>query len=287
MTTAHRLALVCALLGSGLLAACNGAISQQAAIEATLTMDALSVVVQSTLAAAPAGLPTLPQQPAPPSATPQPPAPADTPTPEATAAPAIPQAAISENTNCRSGPGTVYDLVYSALAGSQFTIIAGSAVPEYVVIEIPGKPGQTCWLWTRYASLSGDVNSLPKQAPPPTPTPSAGFTVEYNGINSCVGWGIGFKITNNGGLTLKSVKVTVEDTDTSITISDSSNEFDKQLGCTIDTAIPELDPGDKGYAYAYDFAYDPSGHELKGKVTACSEPGLGGQCSTRSVTFEP
>ena len=287
MTTTRRLALVCALLGSGLLASCNGASSQQAAIEATLTMDALSIVVQSTLAAAPAVKPTLPQQPAPPSATPQPPAPADTPTPEATAVPAIPQAAVSENTNCRSGPGTVYDLVYSALAGSQFAIVAVSTVPEYVVIEIPGKPGQTCWLWTRYASISGDVSSLPKQIPPPTPTPSVGFTVEYNGINSCVGWGIGFKINNTGGLTLKSYQATVEDTDTSITISQSSNEFDKHLGCTIDTAIAELDPGDKGYAYAYDFAYDPSGHKLKGKVTVCTQPGLGGECSTHSVSFKP
>jgi hypothetical protein len=286
MTTAHRLALVCALLGSGLLASCNGATSQQAAIEATLTMDALSVVVQSTLAAS-VVQPTLPPPPVAPTATPQPAPPAESPTPTATPAPAIPQATISQNTNCRSGPGTVYDLVYSALAGGSFTIVAGSTVPEYVVIEIPSKPGQTCWLWTRYASLSGDVNSLPKQAPPPTPTPSAGFTVEDPGINFCVGWGIGFKITNNGGLTLKSHEVTVEDTDTSITISNSSNGFDKHLGCMVDTAIPELDPGDTGYAFAYDFAYDPSGHELKGKVRACSEPGLGGQCSTRSVTFEP
>ena len=287
MTTAHRLALVCALLGSGLLAACNGAISQQAAIEATLTMDALSVMVQSTLAAAPAGQPTLPQAPAQPSATPQPPAPADTPTPEATAAPAIPQATISQNTNCRSGPGTVYDLVYSALAGGSFTIVAGSTVPEYVVIEIPNKPGQTCWLWTRYASISGDVNALAKQPAPPTPTPSVGFSLKYSRINSCVGWGIEFKVVNTGSLPLKSYKVRVEDTDTSHTIDQSADHFDKHLGCTIDTAIAELDPGDGGYAYAYDFPYDPSGHALEGKVTACTELGLGGQCSSRSVNFEP
>ncbi len=287
MTATHRLALACTLLGAALLASCTGPTSQQAAIEATLTMDALSVVVQSTLAAAPAVEPTLPQQPAPPSATPQPPMPADTPTPSATAIPAIPQAAVSQNTNCRSGPGTVYELLYSALAGSQFTITAGSTVPEYVVIEIPGKPGQTCWLWTRYASLSGDVNNLPKQTPPPTPTPSVGFTLEYNGVNSCVGWGIGFKVTNSGSLTLKSAKVTVKDTDTDITISQSSDDFDKQQACLIDSAIAELEPGDKGYAYAYAFLYDPAGHELKGTVTVCTQPGLGGQCSTRSVNFEP
>lgn len=287
MTTMRRSGLVLvALLAAGL-SACTRMTSQQAAIEATLTMDALSALVQSTLAAAPVVQATLPPQPAPATATPQPVMASDTPTPVATPVPAIPQAAVSQNTNCRAGPGTVYDLLYSALAGDQFTIVAGSTVPEYVVIEIPNKPGQTCWLWTRYASLSGDVNALPKQTPPPTPTPSVGFTLEFSGINSCVGWGIGFKVTNTGSLTLKSAKVTVEDTDTDITISQSSDDFDKHLGCTVDTAIAELDPGDKGYAYAYDFAYDPSGHELEGKVTVCTAPGLGGQCSSRSVDFEP
>jgi len=287
MSREHLPVWTCMLFACGLLLSCTRPTSQLAAIEATLTLDALSAVVQSTLAAAPAVLPTPTPPPAPASATP-PPAPAvNTPAPSPTAVPAIPQAAVSENTNCRSGPGTVYDLEYSALAGGQFTIVAGSTVPEYVVIEIPGRPGQTCWLWTRYASISGDLNALPKRTPPPTPTPSVGFSLEFNGVNSCVGWGIGFKITNTGSQTLKSVKVTVEDTDTDVTISQSSDDFDKHQGCLIASAISDLEPGEKGYAYAYDFAYDPAGHELEGKVTACTQSGLGGQCSTRTIVFEP
>ncbi|MCJ7513518.1 MAG: hypothetical protein MUO23_11185 [Anaerolineales bacterium] len=279
--------IACALLAAALLSACEIQTSQQASIEATLTMDALAAIVQSTLVAVPPAQPTSPPQAPSPTTTPVPPPAAETPTPTATNAPTIPQAVVSENTNCRTGPGTVYDLVYSALAGSQLTIVAGSTVPEYVIGEIPNKPGQTCWLWTKYATISGDTSVLPKQTPPPTPTPSVNFTLEYNGINSCVGWGIGFKLVNTGGLTLKSAKATVEDTDTSTTISQSSNEFDKHGGCVVDTAIPELDPGDKGYVYAYDFAYDPSGHKLKGTVTVCTQSGLGGQCSTRSVSFKP
>ena len=287
MTHARLPVWICALFSCGLMLSCTRPTSQQAAIEATLTIDALSAVVQSTLEAAPATHPTPTPQPAPASATPEPAPSVNTPAPSPTAVPAIPQAVVSENTNCRSGPGTVYDLEYSALAGGQFTIVAGSSVPEYVIIEIPGNPGQTCWLWTRYASISGDINSLPKQTPPPTPTPSVGFSLEYNGVNSCVGWGIGFKITNTGSQTLKSVKVTVEDTDTDVTISQSSDDFDKQQACLIDSAIAELEPGDKGYAYAYAFVYDPAGHELEGKVTACTQSGLGGQCSTRTINFEP
>jgi hypothetical protein len=275
--------VVCACV---LLTACNAGLAQQAAVEGTLTMEALSVLVQSTLDAS-VVQPTLPPPPVVPTATPQPALPAESPTPTVTPAPVIPQATISQNTNCRSGPGTVYDLVYSALAGGSFTIIAGSTVPEYVVIEIPNKPGQTCWLWTRYASLSGDVNSLAKQPAPPTPTPSVGFSLEYSRINSCVGWGIEFKVVNTSSLTLKSYKVRVEDTDTGHTIDQSADHFDRHQGCTIDTAIAELGAGDKGYAYAYDFPYDPSGHTLKGKVTACTELGLGGECSSRSATFEP
>jgi hypothetical protein len=286
--TRSRIPLIGLLLAAvALLSACGLQTSQQAAIDATLTMNALDALVQATLAAREPTQPAPPQAPASQTNTPEPSLPQDTPTPTPTTGTNNPFALVNQDTNCRSGPGTVYDLTYAALTDAKLNIVAGSTVPEYVVVEIPGKPGQTCWLWTRYVSINGDISGLAKRSPPPTPTPSVDFTLQYSGVNSCVGWGIGFKLVNTGGFTLKSYKVSVEDTDTSLTISQSADDFDKHNGCLVDTSIPELNPGDKGYAYAYDFAYDPAGHNLKGKVTACTEPGLGGSCSTKSVNFEP
>ena len=95
-----------------------------------------------------------------------------TPTPGATSTPSVPQVSVSTNTNCRVGPGVVYDLVDSLLIGQTAEVVGkNSGVPNYWVIKRINGSG-TCWLWGEYATVSGNTSNLPEYPVPPTPTPS-------------------------------------------------------------------------------------------------------------------
>jgi len=84
---------------------------------------------------------------------------------------------VTLNTNCRVGPGVVYDLLGALLAGEKTEIIALATSGPYVIIDNPNKPGQLCWLWLKYAEITGNTDLLPLMTPPPTPTPKP-FTVK-------------------------------------------------------------------------------------------------------------
>jgi hypothetical protein len=264
------------------------------AMDATQTMQAVATQVQATLNAA--AQPTAGQAATAPSAsstqvpsnTPAAsPTASETPPPSPTSTPTTPTAHVDQNTNCRSGPAVIFDLRYTANAGTDLTVVGRTTLNDYAIVNDPNHPGQTCWLWLRYVTIHGDTSQLPLSTPPPTPTPSIGFSVSYDTMEGCVGWDPGFKIQNTGSLALKSVAVTVKDNDTDQTAVFNANNFDKLAGCPVATSIPELGPGDTGYAYAHSFAYDPSGHALHATIKVCSQVDLGGTCAVRSFDFSP
>ncbi|MGD8604406.1 MAG: hypothetical protein PVF49_07530 [Anaerolineales bacterium] len=111
-----------------------------------------------------------------PQATDTPEAPTSTPTITPTATSSIPMVSVSQNTNCRFGPGTVYDLLGALLIGETTEVTARSSVPNYWVVSNPDRPGE-CWLWGQYASVTGDTSSLAVRTPPPTPTPLSPGTI--------------------------------------------------------------------------------------------------------------
>jgi hypothetical protein len=101
----------------------------------------------------------------------------DTPTPSLTPSitptmtPSIPMVSVSVNTNCRKGPGIVYDNLAALLVGEQAEVVGKytAADPDYWIIK---KNSVTCWLWGEYATVEGNTSNLPEMVPPPTPTPS-------------------------------------------------------------------------------------------------------------------
>lgn len=108
----------------------------------------------------------------------QPEAPAtDTPTPSLTPSitpthtPSVPMVSVSANTNCRKGPGIVYDNLTALLVGEEAEVVGKYTPtdPDYWIIK---KDSVTCWLWGEYATVDGDTANLPEMIPPPTPTPS-------------------------------------------------------------------------------------------------------------------
>lgn len=96
---------------------------------------------------------------------------ASSPTPANTNTPTVPEITVSENTNCRVGPGKVYDYIGALLIGEKATIVAKNADETYWVINNPDASGK-CWLWGYYATISGNTDNLPIYTPPPTPTPT-------------------------------------------------------------------------------------------------------------------
>ena len=94
-----------------------------------------------------------------------------TPTITPTGTPSIPMVSVSLDTNCRTGPGVVYDYLAALLVGEKAEVVGKytTVVPNYWVIK---KGSYTCWLWGKYATVEGNISSLPEMVPPPSPTPS-------------------------------------------------------------------------------------------------------------------
>jgi len=88
-----------------------------------------------------------------------------TPTPEQA------MVSVSTDTNCRSGPGTIYDYVGALLVGEQAEIVGQSEDGGYWIIKNPDRDGE-CWLWGQYATVQGETTILPMYTQPPTPTPA-------------------------------------------------------------------------------------------------------------------
>ena len=105
-------------------------------------------------------------------------APTSTPEPTFTSAPvftATPSKVIvtvSANTNCRSGPGSEYEIVGALTIGQQAEVVGKSSTTNYWIIDNPNAAG-TCWLWAEYATTTGETASLQEVDIPPTVTPLA------------------------------------------------------------------------------------------------------------------
>jgi hypothetical protein len=116
--------------------------------------------------------------------------PVDTPTPTLTLTltPEAPMVTVSVDTNCRSGPGKIYNYVGALLVGEKAEVVGQSLDGQYWIIKNPDQAGE-CWLWANYAATTGPVAALPKYTPPPTPTPSfvwAGTWTSYSGTDFLV-----------------------------------------------------------------------------------------------------
>ena len=82
--------------------------------------------------------------------------------------PSTPSVTVSSTTNCRTGPSTDYDLLYTLNVGETAEVVGKYSSGNYWVINNPDGGGN-CWLWGEYATISGDTDNLPEMIPPPAP----------------------------------------------------------------------------------------------------------------------
>lgn len=101
--------------------------------------------------------------------------------PTVTSSPSGPMAVVvpgnEPQVNLRSGPGALYDRVGVLLIGQRAPAIGRSPQNEWILIEYPGVPGGTAWVYALYVEIQPPTQ-LPIVEPPPTPTPVQTATID-------------------------------------------------------------------------------------------------------------
>jgi hypothetical protein len=255
-------------------------------VDATFTSLALTQAGQSP----PAGLPTFSL--ATPSLT-------LIPTITLTGTPSVPMVSVSVDTNCRTGPGVIYDYLTALLVGEKAEVIGKytSVSPNYWVIK---KNSVTCWLWGQYAIVEGNTSNLPEMIPPPSPTPTftptatatatptgPNFTFSFEGLTQCSPGDdyATLKWVNTGSVAFESAKTEIKDLDTAGNLfgpSFSNTPFGAASpGCGAGNS--NLAAGNTAYASYYIGTPAPTGHHIRIIVTLCSQDNVLGDCVTHSL----
>jgi len=209
------------------------------------------------------------------------------PTPIFTATPLVPQVSVSVATNCRVGPGKVYDRVGALLVGEVAELVGRDPTGAYWYIRNPDSESGFCWLWGEYATVFGNLTLLPILTPPPTPTPVPDFDVSFSSVDTCVGWWVELKLENTGGMAFKFMSLTLRDTVTNVVVSVDSNSFTNINGCLTTKTRDTLNSGTKMIVSSPVFAYDPTGHKLRATVTLCTGQSQSGACISKVINFKP
>jgi hypothetical protein len=210
-----------------------------------------------------------------------------TPSPVFTPTAVVPLVSVSVATNCRVGPGKVYDRVGALMVGEVAEVVGRNEAGNYWYIRNPRQSNGLCWLWGEYATVTGNFASLPVYTPPPTPTPMAAFQASYDGLESCTGWWVDIEVANTGGIAFESMSLTIGDTTSDVVMTAYVDEFTDLDGCFDSSSRESLNPGSTRTVSAPAFTYDPRGHRLRAILTLCSRDGLNGTCVTREIAFTP
>jgi len=84
----------------------------------------------------------------------------------------VPMLTLREQTNCRTGPGQNYEILFSYIKGVTVEIIGNYPQENYWLVKSVESPTGECWLWGEYADISGSYWVVASVTPPPTPTMS-------------------------------------------------------------------------------------------------------------------
>ena len=210
-----------------------------------------------------------------------------TPTDTLTPTPSIPMVSVTVNTNCRFGPGLVYEYLGALLEGETAEIHGVNPGGNFWYIENPDNPGEYCWITAAYAQVEGDTSLVPVLTPPPTPTNTPiplNFVIDEPVHLDCFGsYAILFRVRNTGDQIIQSSNVRVEDLDTSVVTSFSKDGFGTSSGCAT-PVVDSFGPGEAIFESAGPYAYDPLGHQVHITVEMCSEDGGGGFCVEKAIT---
>lgn len=130
-----------------------------------------------------------------------------------------PMLTVLQQTNCRTGPGQDYEIVFTYLPNAKLIILGRYNIENYWLVKSEESPTGQCWLWGEYVQVSGSYWVVSSVTPPPTSTlrpPNApsfqswDYTCTYNGVNNDLNvtltWSdksnneTGYRVFRDGGL---------------------------------------------------------------------------------------
>lgn len=208
--------------------------------------------------------------------------------PSLTSTPGVPMISVSVATNCREGPGKVYDRTGALLVGEVAEVFGRDPTGAYWYVRNPDVSNDFCWLWGEYASVIGQTAALPIFTPPATPTPTPSFEVDFDQMDACIGWWVDFTIKNTGTITFKSISITLRDTTKqNAVITLASNGFTDNDGCSNSDTKETLSAGETRFVSSPSFTYDLTDHKMRATITLCTALDQAGTCVSQVINFKP
>jgi hypothetical protein len=206
------------------------------------------------------------------------------PEPSITSTPELPKAEVLRESNCRVGPGGIYDLVATYQAGQMLEVVAKDLGGGYWFVRNPEKPEEQCYLLAQNITITGDIAALPKFTPRPSPTAAPYFKVAFKKLDKCKGEDFAlFTLENTGSVPFRSAYIKVTDQRVNRSVEQAVSAFDLYVGCVLAKNIAPLDPGGTGYLTSPPFKWSVSGHKVRAVIMLCTEKNLKGTCVTQSI----
>src|SRR5688572_17998598 len=95
---------------------------------------------------------------------------AGSPTTSVTPTYSVPMLTVLEPTNCRTGPGEEYEIVFTYVTGKELEIVGRYDPGDFWLVKSNESPNGTCWLWGEFVEVTGSYLAVPSVTPPLTPT---------------------------------------------------------------------------------------------------------------------
>lgn len=207
--------------------------------------------------------------------------------PSATLTPAPPKAEVVRESNCRIGPGGLYELVVKYPVGQLLDVVAKDLGGGYWFVQNPKKPEEQCYLLAQNIKISGDTEVLPKFTPLPSPTAAPYFEITFKKFDTCENRNyVIFDIENLGSFAFRSAYIRVINQKIGESVEQAFNAFDLKAKCVLIKNIAPLDPGESGYVYSPQFTWSGHGEKLRAIIMACTEKNLKGSCVTQTVDIK-
>ena len=80
-----------------------------------------------------------------------------------------PMLTVREATNCRTGPGEAYEIVFTYVAGTKLEIAGRYEPGDFWLVKSNESPTGVCWMWGEYVDVTGNYGTVSSVTPPPTP----------------------------------------------------------------------------------------------------------------------
>jgi len=82
----------------------------------------------------------------------------------------VPILTVRESTNCRTGPGEAYEVIFTYLTGKELEIVGRYDPGDFWLVKSNESPTGTCWLWGEFVEVTGSYWAVSSVTPPPTVT---------------------------------------------------------------------------------------------------------------------